>query len=401
MKKLIFILSISILGAVSCTKKEEGLRQLDEYQTFYKGDVYITGNTDMSVFKNITTIDGSLTLSDGNTYGHPPVGSITPVKDISALKNLKTITGNFTLSSVNQLKSLEALSNLETINGDVAIASSSLTSFSGLQKLTKLKSIVISSTGPELSLKGFGKNIAITQLTINNNHSLKKLTDLESLGLVTFFSLQGNVNLTSVGDMVNTTIGNQFIISGSPLLTSLGKINVSSNAAIHILDTDLDNLSCLSNLTKIQQLFIGNNKNLRTLNLEKLTTVPHFALYGSDFIKSLSGLENCKINSVNISNNFALENVDALKNMNGGNSVNISNNPNLKSIDGLSNLGENNSGFSTVNITGNINLSNLCPIAKVVRQIMKARETNAHIQVPNITNNAVRMTVDEMMKNCL
>jgi hypothetical protein len=96
-----------------------------------------------------------------------------------------------------------------------------------------------------------------------------------------------------------------------------------------------------------------------------------------------------------------LEHVDALKNMNGGNYVYISNNPNLKSIEGLSNLGETNMGFGFVSITGNINLSNLCPIAKVVRQIMKARETNAHIQVPDISNNAVRMTVEEMMKNCL
>jgi Receptor L domain len=399
MKKLIFLLTISIFGAISCTKKEDGLRQLDEYQTLYKGNVFITGNTDMSVFKNITTIDGSLTLSDGN--GHPSVGNTTPVTDISALKNLKTITGNFTLSNINQLKSLEALSNLETINGDVVIASSSLTSFSGLQKLTRLKSMVISSAGPELSLKGFGKDIGITQLTINHNFNLKKLTDLESLGVVTFFSLQGNANLTSVGDMVNTTIGNQFIISGSPLLTSLGKINVSSAAAVHITDTDLDNLSCLSNITKLQQLIIGNNKNLRTLNLEKFTNITNFTLHNTNYIKSLSGLENCKIISASISNNFGLEHVDALKNMNGGNYVYISNNPNLKSIEGLSNLGETNMGFGFVSITGNINLSNLCPIAKVVRQIMKARETNAHIQVPDISNNAVRMTVEEMMKNCL
>jgi Receptor L domain len=399
MKKLIFILTISIIGAVSCTKKEEGLRQLDEYRSIYKGDVFISGKTDMTAFANITTIYGSLTISD--VFGHPDIDNTSPVTDLSALKNLKTITGNFTLTKVNQLKSLEALSNLENINGDVVISSSSLTSFNGLQKLTRLKSMVISTTGSELSLKGFGKNIGITQLTINNNFNLKKLTDLESLGVVTFFSLQGNANLTSVGDMVNTTISNQFIISGSPLLTSLGKINVSSAAAVHITDTDLDNLSCLSNITKLQQLIIGNNKNLRTLNLEKFTSVTSFALHNTNFIKSLSGLENCKISSVTITNNFGLENVDALKNMNGGNFVNIANNPNLKSIDGLSNLGENNLGYASVSITGNVTLNNLCPIAKVVRQIMKFRETNAHIQVPNISNNAVRMTVEEMMKNCL
>lgn len=423
MKKLIFILTISVFGVLSCTKKEEGLRPLDEYQTIYKGDVFISGRTDMTPFKNITTIDGSLTISD--VFGHPDIDNTSPVTDMSALKNLKTIRGNFTLTQVNQLKSLEALSNLETIRGDfkltqvnqlksleglgnletiggdVVIASSALTNFSGLQKLTEIKSMTISTNGTELSLKGFGKDIRITRLTINNSLKLTKLTNLESLGVVNFFSLHGNTNLTTVGDMVNTVIGNEFIILGSPFLTSLGKINANTTASIQILDTNLDNLSCLSNLTKIQLLFIGNNKNLRTLNLEKLTTVPYFTLYGSNFIKSLSGLENCKINSVSISDNFSLENVDALKNMNGNNSVHIVNNSNLKSIEGLSNLGTISMGSNYVNISGNINLSNLCPVAKVVRQIMKARETNAHIQVPNITNNAVRMTVDEMMKNCL
>jgi Receptor L domain len=364
----------------------------------YKGDVYITGSTDMSVFKNITTIDGSLTLSD--LIEHTSMSNTTPVTDISALKNLKTITGNFTLSNVNQLKSLEALSNLETINGDVFITSSSLTSFNGLQKVKRLKNVIINSAGPELSLKGLGKDIGITQLTISNNANLKKLTDIESLGLITFFSLHNNANLISIGDMVNTTIGNQFIISGSPLLKSLGKINVSNAAAVHISDTDLEDLSCLSNISKLGQLLLIGNKNLKSLNVENLTSVTTITFHTNPYLKTLKGLENCEIGNISLQNNVRLENINDLKSIKKCYGLTITDNTNLKSIDALSMVGEDATLFGYLNITGNINLNDLCPLSKAVKRLLKTRETYPHTSLPNIANNGTNMTYNDMIKTC-
>jgi Receptor L domain len=401
MKKLIFLLTLTTFCILSCAKKDDGLRQLDEFQPFLKTDIVITGKTDLTPYKNLTTLEGSLTLTDITNSMHPFTYSTTPITDISALKNLKRISGNLIINGLLSLKSLEALSNLEQIDGNVSISGKlSLTDFKGLEKLSSLKNVQINTSNSELSLKGFGKNISIEFLNISSNE-LKQIKDLESLGKIQVFNIMNNLSLTSIDDMSNINIVRQLVISNCPNLTTIGKIKaVDQFAGINILDTNVEELACLSNINKLGQLLIIRNKNLKSLNTENLTIVNYLTIHTNPYLKTLKGLENCQIGDISLQNNVRLENINDVKSIKKCNSLTITDNTNLKSIDVLSIVGEDATYFYYLNITGNINLNDLCPLSKAVKKLLKTRETNVHIALPNIANNGTNMSFNDMIKTC-
>lgn len=403
MKKLIFLLTLTSFCILSCAKKDDGLRQLDEFQPFLNSDLVITGKTDLTPYKNLTTLEGSLTLTDITSFGHPITYSSTPVTDISALKNLKRISGNLIINGLLNLKSLEALSNLEQIDGNVSISGKmSLTDFKGLEKLSRLKNVQINTLNSELSLKGFGKNISIEFLNISST-LLKQIKDLESLGKIEVFNIMNNSSLTSIDNMSNINITKQLVISDCPNLTTIGKINAADqNAGIHILDTNIEDLSCLSNINKLGQLLLIKNKSLNTLNTENLTGVVNLVIHTNPYLKTMKGLENCQVGTISLQNNFRLNNIDDLKNVKKCYALTITDNPSLKSIDVLSNVGEENTYFNTLVISGNIILNDLCPLSKAVKKLLKTRQTNVHmgLSLPNIANNGTNMTFDDMIKTC-
>jgi hypothetical protein len=330
------------------------------------------------------------------------VNNSSPVTDISSLKNLKIITGDFTLRNVSQLKSLGALSNLERIDGDISITEKiSLTDFTGLEKLTSIKKVNINTSNSEISFKGFGKNIRLEQLFIMGCNELKRINNLESLGNIQNINIQGNPNLMSIGNMTNINIQRQLVISNCPNLTTIGKINsANQHAAIHILSTNIEDLSCLSNINKLGQLLVIQNLKLEALNTENLTNVNYIIFHTNPNLKTLKGLENCQITSVSLQNNVRLDNIEHLKNMKKCHSVVITDNPSLKSIDVLSDVGEETTFFSYLSISGNIILKDLCPLSKVVKKLLKARETNQHVTLPYISNNGTDMTIESMIKTC-
>jgi Receptor L domain len=402
MKKIIFLLTLTTFCILSCEKKEDGLRQLDEFQSYLRTDLVITGKTDLTPYKNLTTLEGSLTLTDITSPMHPITYSSTPINDISALKNLKRISGNLNINGLVGLKSLEALSNLEKIDGNISISGKiSLTDFRGLEKLTRLKNVQISTTSSEISLTGFGTNINIEQLNINGGNDLKRIKGLESLGEIQIFNIMSIPNLTSIDDMSNINIKRQLVISGCPNLTTIGKIKATDQfAGIHILDTNVEDLSCLSDINKLGQLLIIRNKNLKSLNTENLTNVSNITIHTNIYLKTLKGLENCQIGDVSLQNNARLSNIDDLKKIKKCYGLTITDNPNLKSIDVLSNVGEEITNFSYLIISGNINLNDLCPLSKAVKKLLKTRETNKHIGLPVIANNGTNMSFDDMINTC-
>jgi Receptor L domain len=402
MKKIIFLLTLTTFCILSCEKKEDGLRQLDEFQSYLRTDLVITGKTDLTPYKNLTTLEGSLTLTDITSPMHPITYSSTPINDISALKNLKRISGNLYINGLVGLKSLEALSNLEKIDGNVSISGKiSLTDFKGLEKLTRLKNVQINTTSSEISLSGFGTNIKIEQLNINADFELKVIKGLESLGEIQFFNITNIPKLTSIGDMSNINVTSQLVISGCPNLTTIGKIKaVGQYAGIHIIETNVEELSCLSNLNKLNQLLIIKNNNLKTLNIENLTDVGNLAIHTNPYLKTLKGIENCQISNFSLQNNVRLNDINHLKKIKKCYGLTITDNPNLSSIDVLSNVGEDNTNFNYLTISGNVNLIDLCPLTKAVKKLLKTRETNLHLGLPVIANNGTNMSFNDMIKTC-
>lgn len=401
MKKLVLLPILLLFILAGCTKKDDGLKQIDAYQTVYQGNLYVTGATDLTAFKNITNLEGSLTISDEISMGHPAVTTKSVVKDISALKNLKIITGGLTIGQLSELKSLAALANVERIDEgiSIAVAATPPTDW-GMPKLTTLNHLQFVGLNGVLSFKNLGTNLQIKSLSIATS-AIDSITNLSSLGQIGTLSINGNSNLKSIGDMSNLSILNGFYVIGSDKLTRIGKIkNISAHASVVLHTLNIENLDCLSNVSYLGDLSIQFCKNMRSLNLSNFKNINYFSLTDSRYIKTLDGFQNCRKMSVVLVNNASLENLDGLQNMTNASTVHIANNFSLKSIAALSNLGDANTIVSVLNVSDNINLQDLCPVSKVVKNALKARQTNPMITLPVVKNNGIGMSLEDMVAKC-
>jgi hypothetical protein len=401
MKKLVFPTLFLALFWAGCTKKEEGLAQLDETKTVYEGNLFITGKTDLSALKNVTIVDGSVTISDEISQGHPAVITTAVVKDISALKNLKRITGSLTIGRLSELKSLDALGNVENIDGDIYLTPTTLSlSDWGMPKLKRLKNLRITGLIGALSFKNLGTNLEVENLTIEHS-GLDSISDMSSLANVTNLNISNNQNLKSIGNMLNMTIKKQVSITSNEKLARIGVVkSISAGASVVLHTLAIENLDMLSNTSNLMSLSIQFCKNMRSINLSNFTNLTVFTLTDSRFIKSIDGFQNCRKGTIILINNSSLENINELGNLTNVRTMHIVNNPNLKSIASLTGLGEENVAFSSLNISDNINLMDLCPIARIVKTNLKLRQTNVHVLLPVIKDNGVTMTLDEMIAKC-
>ncbi len=401
MKKGVFFLILMTFYGIGCTKKEEGLRPTTEVQTIFNGDLRLNG-ADLSKLKNIETIDGSLILSDEAIVNFQHVNNGPPLVDISALKNVKRITGNLIFGNLSKLKTLEALGNLEKLEGTLMFNGNSIPDIEnwGFTKLTKFKTLRLMTTNSVLSFKGFGNNTVIEQLTINGG-SLKQIKDLESISEIKNLTIEHCASLESIGDMSNIHISQSLNISNASKLTKIGRLkSAAPQVKAVVISLGITDLDFLSNITQFGQLAIHNCQNLNAVGLENCTKIQHFSFQNNPFVKSLQGLETCEKGVIILTDNKRLENIDALKNMKKSSGIHIENNPSLKSIEALSSLGSDNSFATYVNIIDNVNLTALCPISKLVKNSIKARETNKYIQEPIIKGNAVNMSLEDMMRDC-
>lgn len=404
MKKLaLFVLSITFLAA-ACTKKDDGLTQTTELQTLFVGDVTVSGNLNLDYLKSIQSISGSLTITDiANPHGQ---GTPQPINNLDALKSLKRIGGDLILRDLNQLKNLIGLNNLEQIDGSILIGRNcSVVSFKGLDALKKIKSISTAAISTsnfkgELSFLDVNKDVSCESINISSTNGLTDLKGLDVFKGVKTCNILNNYDLKSIQKLPRMGSAVQFIIQNNLKLENIeGSLTGDQFHLVHIGDTRLKDLTFLSNMTVISSFVLNNNSQLTTLNLDKIQELSSINIGNCISLQSLKGLENCKKNHAYIFGNDLLENIDAISNLGGG-TLYISRNPSLKSIECLNEMGKNGKYLFSLNISGNKKLMELCPASSVIKNMLKARETLAHIQMPAITDNGGSMTMQEIVEKC-
>ena len=404
MKKLaLFVLSLTFLAA-ACTKKDDGLTQTTELQTLFIGNVIVSGNLNLDYLKSIQSISGNLTITDiANPHGQ---GTPQPINNLDALKNLKRIGGDLILRDLNQLKNLIGLNNLEQIDGSILIGRNcSVVSFKGLDALKKIKSISTAAMSTsnfkgELSFLDVNKDVSCESINISSTNGLTELKGLDVFKDVKTCNFLYNLDLKSIQNLPRMGSAVQFIIQNNLKLETIeGSLTGDQFHLVHVGDTRLKDLTFLSNMTAISSFVLNNNSQLTTLNLDKIQELGSINISNCISLQSLKGLENCKKNHAFISNNDLLENIDAISNMGGG-YLTIYRNPNLKSIDSLNDLGKNGKYLISLSISGNKKLTELCPVSLVIKNMLKARETLKHIQMPSITDNGGSMTMQEIVDKC-
>jgi len=335
-----------------------------------KGEVRISSSTitSLSGLNNLTTIEGSLNISENENLA-----------DISALKNVTLIGGSITIANNTKLKQLLGLEGVKEINGILVVQkNNALQHFSSLNNLSSISGGLSIHSNPNLThfsglgnLKSVGNFIHIYQ-----NENLTDMSDLKNLnsvgGDLSFYGNNAIMNLTGLEGIIN--IGGNLEVTNNELLTDIqGLKNLKSvGENLVIMDNkSLVDLLGLTNLSTIgKNLKIESNRAIVSLaGLENLESIGNDLLViNNSKLVDLSNLN--KLNTVNgtldIEKNSRLTKLSWFKNKNSFNGnlvidnnndlINLSDLENIVSIGGYLSIREN---LMLADITGLKNLSTL------------------------------------------
>ncbi|TVQ10315.1 MAG: PKD domain-containing protein, partial [Balneolaceae bacterium] len=334
-------------------------------------------NGNVTFFTELSQISGLESLRRIN--GTLSINRSPNITDLSFLPNLRQ-TETFSLSDNASLQSLGGLESLRQTGSIGVNGNTSLQSLGGLDSLRRANSISIQNqplitdidvlSGIRLTNGSWTiRETGIVQLpdfqyttpatgtgpsfTIQDNPSITNLDAFEVYTRLTGFTFQNNPSLVSIQGLQNVTnIGNGLVtIRNNPALASLeGMHNIesTSNTSGIILDGNgITDLNGLRGLKTLGILRIENSPALQSLaGLSNLTTVNSvLTISGNPLLENLNGLESVQtvagtgtIGDLNITNNAALENINALSSLIFTRRIQIQNNPGLVNLDGLENM---------------------------------------------------------------
>ena len=385
-------------------------------ENVYTGNITLSTQDEVNEFgtNEYTTIDGSMYI-EGTVTDLSPLESIViinnafEVKNTQNLQNLKglnnlKITGNifpngFRIENNSALESLSGLNNLEftrgysyIINNDNLINMQGLNSYyaasagefriqdcDGLQNLSGLENLqfigdrfylINNSELTDLSSLS-NLNYIARDIDIKDNHSLQNINGFNSLSSVESVSIINNDNLIRFDGLLN--------------LVSLNSISIEWNDI-------LNNLSGVNNVTTPLDLTIQNNNGLETLKTLNNPNINSLNISSNTNLISLEGLENVTtLSTLRISRHDLLNNLNGLNNLTTiTENLDISLNYGLNSLYGLDNLNQINGNLK---IRSNYNLVDFCALKKIF--INQGLDGNK-----DISNNAVDISEEEIIKNC-
>ncbi|PSR51874.1 hypothetical protein AHMF7605_28600 [Adhaeribacter arboris] len=244
----------------------------------YQGDITLSTQAEVDAFK-YTEVTGTLNiigqsdiinlqpLTRLSKVGSLYIGYNHALSSLAGLENLTSVEKNLTINSNYVLQDLKGLKNLISVGGKFDLEfNPRVTTLAGQESLTSVGELEISNC-TITSLTGLGKLTSLKKLTINNNKSLTSLVGLEDLTSVEvdlyitsnsqLSNLTGLENLTSVGREFRIyNNGNLSHLAGLEKLTTVGgTLSIFSNKS-------LISLASLEQLTSLRDLSIFSNPQL-------------------------------------------------------------------------------------------------------------------------------------------
>ena len=218
--------------------------------------------TDLSFMENMTNLQEAYIGGEFEDLDLTPLAGLTKLTTLQIYRN----GGNSTAGGVTHLEALSGLTNLTELRLDTG---DNITTLDPLANLTKLRA---------LNLYNYGSNNYYALTDISGIADLTDLTELRLyLGDVKDLSpLEGLTKLQSLNLSGNFTTDDLSFLRGMTDLREL-QINPYNNGSLQ-----LDDLTDLANLTKLQTLSLQAD-NLGSLRgLENLTDLREIRMYGSD-----------------------------------------------------------------------------------------------------------------------
>lgn len=218
------------------------------------GDYAINNSVDLAVLSGFTEITGQLYISaDG-------------LPDIDGLESLTTV-GSLNISSNNALANLDGLSGL-TVAGSIGIDSNpALLNVAGLSNLILVEGeLNINNNGLLTDLSGLANLLEVRDLYVENNDALTDFGMLSLTSVLEYMSIARNDALTDMRGLESlTTVGKNLAITDNSAMISVDGLDSLSSVgeSLYIYDNpSLLSLGGMESLTSVLEAYIYNNESL-------------------------------------------------------------------------------------------------------------------------------------------
>lgn len=272
------------------------------------------------------------------------------INNLNGFSNIEVINGDLSVVHIQQLSNLSGLESLIAINGDLNLFGGGFTSFSGIENLEVIQGILSASSGINVadftdfeslmslgelnimwtnmqSVEGLENITEINNVEITSNSNMQSLDGFDNLSTVNgdfLISVQDNIN--SLSNLVyvggNLALGGRGVSSLSPVdniqhiggsldiynpayteiapltnLTYLGGLSIDCNY------TDSPCINSVSGISHLEALHGDLSlSDTDLVNLEELSNLNliegQVYLYGNQQLSDISGLNNVDPNSV-------------------------------------------------------------------------------------------------------
>ena len=218
------------------------------------GDYGIYNSVDLAVLSGFTEITGQLYISGAG------------LPNIDGLESLTSV-GSMNISSNSALTNLDGLSGLMTA-GSIAIDSNAaLLNVDGLSSLISVTGLLNINNNPLLTdFSGLGSLTEVGQLDVDNNDALTDFGMLSLTAVTDYMSISRNdalITMTGLDNLVSV-VNHMFIVDNSSMISVDGLESLSSvGESLYIYDNpSLLSLGGMESLTSVLEAYIYNNVSL-------------------------------------------------------------------------------------------------------------------------------------------
>jgi len=168
-------------------------------------------------------------------------GGVVPITSLSGLQNITSIDGSLSLSSNPNLIDLSDLNNLTSVARIWINNNSNLIDLSGLDNLTSVSTLWINNNSNLIDLSGLDNLTSIDgSIWIDENNSLINLSGLENITTIgNSLTITDNSNLINLSGLDNlSSIGDYLTITNNEALTNLSVLNGLNSVGISVRISD-------------------------------------------------------------------------------------------------------------------------------------------------------------------
>jgi hypothetical protein len=271
-------------------------------------------------YPNCTEIDDSLIIT----------GTMSTLESLNNLTKISSLI----INNTSDLKNLEGLNNLKIIYRLEISNNQQLGEINQFDKLVEINNLSIFNNPNLMRVRGFDSVEESNSISISNNSNLKEVAVFARLNKLSKLFIYRNEVFSSMSGFNKLEYISDIDIEFCDSLSNIDTFyNLKYAWQVVIYNSGILNLNFLSNIEKIERLRIDNNNQLLEIHsIGNNITINSVSIGGNFNLREISGLKALNINNLSINSNPSLIKIGSLEGIYKLKKLYINSNENLQFI---------------------------------------------------------------------